>query len=353
MKIALISFGTDGWQLAENLEKKLLEEGHEAEAWVKSRYMEKSMKDSLTVWTCSQFARSDAIIFVGACGIAVRAIAPFIQSKKTDPAVVVVDEKGKYAIALLSGHLGGANELAESVGRMIGALPVITTATDGRGLWAVDMFAKKNNCEIKDIKKIKIISSRILAGEKVGFFSVFPYQGKIPQGVTVYGEESEKQEYGVVISPFLSHDEIFQNTLRLIPKCIWLGIGCKKGVSKERIEDAVDRTLTQTGIDAEAVCGVATIDLKEKEEGLLAYCREKNFPFQIYPAQSLAGLAGDFNGSEFVTKITGVDNVCERSAFFAASRIKREGEVKLIVPKCGRDGVTVAAAMKKWSMKFE
>ena len=105
---------------------------------------------TLANWTAAQFAQSDAIVFVGAVGIAVRAIAPHCRSKATDPAVVVLDECGRFAIPLLSGHLGGANDLARRLAKACGAVPVITTATDANGVFAVDEWAKHQHCLVAE-----------------------------------------------------------------------------------------------------------------------------------------------------------------------------------------------------------
>ena len=122
---------------------------------------------SLAGWTALQFAQSDALVFVGAVGIAVRAIAPHCRSKASDPAVVVLDECGRFAVPVLSGHLGGANDLARALAAVCGAVPVITTATDAHGIFAVDEWAKHQNCTVLEAERIKHVSSKLLAGQSV------------------------------------------------------------------------------------------------------------------------------------------------------------------------------------------
>ena len=122
---------------------------------------------SLAEWTSAQFVHSDALIFVGAAGIAVRAIAPHCKSKTADPAVVVVDECGRFAVPILSGHLGGANDLARAIAAVCGAVPVITTATDAHGIFAVDEWAKHQNCTVLEPERIKLVSGALLAGKTV------------------------------------------------------------------------------------------------------------------------------------------------------------------------------------------
>ena len=118
----------------------------------------------LADWAAEQFAHADALIFVGAVGIAVRAIAPHCRNKAVDPAVVVLDECGHFAVPILSGHLGGANDLARALAAVCGAVPVITTATDANGVFAVDAWARHQNCAVLEPGRIKRVSSRLLAG---------------------------------------------------------------------------------------------------------------------------------------------------------------------------------------------
>ena len=166
---------------------------------------------SLTECTGAVFD-SDARIFVGAAGIAVRAIAPFVKSKKEDPAVIVMDELGKYAVPILSGHLGGANELAEAIAEGTGAVPVLTTGTDLHGKFAVDVFAKKNHLAIESMALAKDISAAVLSGEPVGFVCDFPVKGGIPAEINF-----PDAPLGICISSDRSKNP-FQKTLRLIPK---------------------------------------------------------------------------------------------------------------------------------------
>ena len=175
MQISIICFSLTGYTTAEQLQKGLLQCGFTTNLFKKSKYLEDSIAENTAVWTGHHFKTDDGLIFVGACGIAVRSIAPYVVSKKSDPAVLVVDECGKFVISLLSGHLGGANALALKTAEILGAEPVVTTATDLHDRFAVDVFAKNNHCAIFNMKAAKEVSAAILAGESVGFYSEFPY----------------------------------------------------------------------------------------------------------------------------------------------------------------------------------
>ncbi len=374
MKISIISFSRSGYRIGEMLSWFLGEGGHEVEAFTKSKYTKKILDESqveaddkafrnvkefakpidssLRDWTGRRFAESDAIIFIGACGIAVRSIAPFVSSKKTDPAVVVIDEQGKFAISLLSGHIGGANELTEEISNLLHATPVITTATDINNKFAVDVFAKTNGCYISDMTMAKEISAALVNGNSVGFASDFPWVGEIPKELQLLDEEDEtkeKPEMGIyVTNSYLKHP--FVHTLYLVPKIITLGVGCKKDTPAETVEKVVRKACDELLIPSVSMELVASIDLKKEEQGILEYCKERNLPFETYSAEQLKEVEGSFAESKFVEETTGVDNVCERSAILGSS--KHGEKSNLILRKYAEDGVTAALARRKWSVQF-
>ena len=282
------------------------------------------------------FAGSDALVFISSCGIAVRSVAPYLKSKTTDPAVVVIDETGRFVISLLSGHIGGANALAHRIAEAIGAEPVITTATDANGRFSADSWAKTNGFVIGDMGMAKRVSAAVLE-EDVPVKSDFPIIGELPAGL-----KNGCGKTGVYIT--YKTDEPFENTLRLIPKCIVLGIGCRRDTPAENIKKAVDTVLFENGIDPRAVRSAASIDLKKDESGLLEFCRGADIPIVFYTAGELSAVRGDFSSSAFVKSVTGVDNVCERAALKCAD--------ELLIGKTAAVGVTVAAALIKTEVRF-
>ena len=186
--------------------------------------------DSLAEWTSAQFVHSDALIFVGAAGIAVRAIAPHCKCKATDPAVVVVDECGRFAVPILSGHLGGANDLARAIAAVCGAVPVITTATDAHGIFAVDEWAKHQNCMVLEPERIKLVSGKLLAGQPVYYWADFLITGTAPAGLCP-AEAPKKADFALTLCPT-------GQALHLVPRIGVLGIGCKRGTSADTLEAA-------------------------------------------------------------------------------------------------------------------
>lgn len=283
------------------------------------------------------FAWADALVFVGAVGIAVRSIAPYVRDKRSDPAVLCADELGQFVIPLLSGHIGGANALALRLARGLEAEPVVTTATDVNGKFSVDAWAARQGLFLDDMKAAKAVSAAILEGP-VPLCCDFPVEGELPPGT----ERGDSGEVGICIS--WRRKAPFRETLLLVPPVLHLGLGCRRGTREEAIRAAVEQVLEEHDIHPRAVNCVASIDLKRDEGGLLDYCAAQGWPAAFYSAPELAALAGDFAHSQRVLRITGVDNVCERAA--------RMGARRLVVGKTIRNGVTVAVAEEDWIARF-
>ena len=298
----------------------------------------------LSAWTKEEFSRNDALIFIGACGIAVRAIAPCVRDKLYDPAVICVDEAGKFVIPLLSGHVGGANQLAEMIAAGIGAVPVVTTATDVEKKFAVDVFAKDHGLVIADRKLAKEISAAILAGEPVGVFSDFGFLEwkMIPAGL--FKERICKQNIWITVSGKEKRGIPADRVLRLIPRCVAIGIGCKRGTSVEKIQTEVKNVMERSGIDLRSVFAVASIDIKKQEQGIIGFAKELQVSFLTFSSEELNEQPGDFSESEFVRKTTGTGNVCERAAVAACRLGVRTSECRILFRKEAGGGVTVAAA---------
>ena len=320
--LTLLAFTEKGFTLAQTLASAL---GGRAFC---SRHLEGF---KLADWTKNAFASGDDLIFVGAVGIAVRAIAPYLVSKDTDPAVVAVDERGRFAVPLVSGHLGGANDLARNVAAACGAQPVITTATDANGLWAVDEWARRQGLRVTDIHRIVNVSSKLLEGKTVTVNSPWPIGGALPQGLAL----SDAEDADVLVS-------LRQHTLpglALAPHAAVLGVGCRRDTPREAIEAAFERFVRDTGIWPACICQAATIDLKANEQGLLAFCAAHDWPLTCYSAQQLRAVEGDFTPSKFVSSITGVDNVCERACVLDSQGV-------LVEKKYAGGGVTLALAVR-------
>ena len=309
----------------------------------------RSLHEIVAEWFTKSAA--DAIIFVGATGIAVRAIAPFIHGKAVDPAVLVIDEAGRYVISLLSGHLGGANALARTAASLIEAEPIITTATDAESAFAVDTFAKENGFLLTDLQKAKAVSAKVLRGEKLRIYSDIQMERLVQRPARHEAELVSAQDIDradIVIS-YRTHilkptEKLSQAIgLRLIAKRVHVGLGARKGVTQAEVAAAVATCLEDAGIDPRAVVALASIDLKKQEAGILAYSYESGVPFVTYTAEELRTVEGTFAGSSFVQSVTGVANVCERAAAYAAGR---SGHAEVLVHKTIHGNVTTAVAVE-------
>lgn len=249
------------------------------------------------------FGKYDALIFISAIGIAVRMIAPHIKSKLTDPAVIVIDELGQHVISLLSGHIGGANELSIKIAKIINAEPIITTATDINNKFAIDSI---EGIKPEPKEAIKIINSAILNGEKVF----------VTAGDTV---------------------------LNLNPLKLILGIGCKRGTSKNLIKSAVIESCRRINQSIERINLIASVDVKRDEVGLIEFANEIDREIKFFDITTLQKTITRYNlsESEFVKRTIGVGNICESSALSCVE------SGRFALTKTKFDNVTVALVWEK------
>lgn len=350
-RVLLITCSVRGYATMQKMAKKLEAiPGAEIITKVKCEALpDVSMRETVKACVDVYFEQVDAIVFVTASGIAVRSVAEHLAHKSKDPAIVCMDECGKHVISLVSGHTGGANALTQMLADVMWATPVITTATDVEGRFSVDDYAREHNFVVTDWAKAKAISAEVLA---TGAEPVWVDEAEVLQeeekracemrkeqkstGIDVGKIENDgcKDEvdgcenrinvkrlqigsHQVIITP--QDGSVDAQTLQLIPRCIVAGVGCKKGTPVDKIEHAVQNAFAKAGLRMEALCAVASIDLKKEEAGLQEFCKTRNVPFETYTAEELQAVPGTFLASEFVSGVTGVDNVCERSAVKYAS----------------------------------
>lgn len=426
MKVSIISFTLRGIELSLKIKMAFSREAEEDLClYTKCSHAEKSLTERklteknlaekdlvesglsyveqpLTEWTGEQMKARRSLLFIGACGIAVRAIAPFLTDKLNDVPVLVMDEQGRFVIPVLAGHVGGANELALSLAERMGSTPVITTATDLNHCFAVDLFARRNALHIVNKDGIAKVSSRILAGEEVTMAveeghlqeeagstggRKVPREGNVLEGIRIVPCISEFHTDIPVVPTEVSEDvpavsvesitdasvafsessaEIPDVTeapvdvlvapasygqgrlLTLRPKEYVIGIGCKRGKAAEQIDHFVHRVLKESGISMEQVAAFASIDRKKDEEGILWMSSHYGISFVTCSAEELQQVEGNFHASEFVKSQVGVDNVCER----AALRFSGPDGI-LVTGKQAEDGITVAIAKRRWSVSFD
>lgn len=380
MKLAIISFTENGIKLSQTVAKRLSR--RKVTLYTKcSRYTAEDLKvqrvkESLQVWTAQRMAEGDALLFIGACGIAVRAIAPNLTDKLHDVPVLVMDEEGQYVIPILSGHVGGANELAHELAGLMDACPVITTATDVQKKFAVDLFAKRNHLEIMNKDGIAKVSAKALAGEQLTIaIRVQNIEFCHPKFCEVREEDFTEAENQLLreASMHKQDQEVcgVEPPLRLVPyvknqqidivvsempdnknALIWLrpkryvvGMGCRKNKASEELLAFYQETLEQAMVEPGEVYALASIDKKKDEPGLLAISERMRIPFFTYTAEELNRVGACVHSSEFVKAQVGVDNVCERAAFAGCGV-----SGWLIYEKHAFDGMTIAIAERNWSV---
>jgi len=277
MKLALFAYSRRGRDTALRARDCLLGPGDECRCFAPEKFAGGEFQ--VLGSPCAQaagplFAWADALVFVGAAGIAVRSIAPWVRDKRTDPAVLCVDELGRFVVPLLSGHIGGANALALRLAEELGAVPVVTTATDVNGRFSVDAWAARQGLFLDSMKAAKAVSAAILEGP-VPLCCDFPIEGELPPGVV----RGDGGAVGICVS--WRRKAPFRETLLLVPPVLRLGLGCRRGIAPEAVRAAVEQVLDQHGIHPRAVKGAASIDLKRDEAGLLDCCAAQGWPLDF------------------------------------------------------------------------
>ena len=329
MRIAILSVTDTGFKLAEKISARI-----GGDIFCKGKNF-----DSLKNFVADIFNKFDALIFICATGIAVRVIAPLIVSKLSDPAVIVMDERGQNVISLLSGHVGGANELTLKIATAINANPVITTATDVENKFSADSFAAKFGLIPTPKDAIKIINSAILRDEEI-----FLTAGN--ETLKIF-TNSINDVTKIINSAILNDEEIFftagNTKLNLIPQNLIAGIGCKRGTSFEKILSAVTAACEMINQPLERIKLLASVDIKFDEVGLLEFAKNLGVEIKFFGVDELAKKIAEYklSESEFVKATIGVGNICEAAALCCVK------SARFALPKKILDGVTVALIFEK------
>ncbi|WP_145044499.1 cobalt-precorrin 5A hydrolase [Paenibacillus xylanexedens] len=277
------------------------------------------------------FKRYNGIILFISLGAVVRMIAPILVDKKVDPAVLVIDDRGEHVISVLSGHLGGANELTRQVAEVLGARPVITTASDVQGTIPVDLFGRELGWIVDSFDKATPVSAAVVNEEPIALIQEtgernwWKYDKPVPDHIRVFGNMAETEEFAfnaalVISDRLLTDDEqqrFMSNGVLYRPKSLVLGMGCNRGTSLEELEQEVLATLAEQSLSVKSVRNIATIDLKKDEEGLLALCQKYGWELVTYAPAELNTVTLP-NPSETVFKYTGAYGVSEPAALLSS-----------------------------------
>jgi cobalt-precorrin 5A hydrolase len=288
----------------------------------------------------------DGFVFIMATGIVVRTIAPLLQAKDRDPAVVVLDDAGRFAVSLLSGHIGGANALAKTCAGLIGSTPVITTATDVNELPSFDMLAKEKGWLIEDLSRVKTLNTLLLEGKEI---AVVDYGTGVRSYCAGKGVLSFHEDFAAALGSGAS-GQLFvtnrivptqQSTARLLvlrPVNLCLGIGCNRGTSAQEIESVVMEHLDQLSLSFESVKCIATAQAKGDESGLLEFAARSGLTLQLYESEELNRIEAPSPASDHAMAAIGARGVAEPAALLAS------GGGQLLLHKVKSGNVTLAIA---------
>lgn len=306
--------------------------------------------DRLIDVVSEHFSSYPCHIFIAATGIVVRAIAPLLESKEKDPAVVVLDQDGRHVISLLSGHLGGANDTARRVAQSIGGQAVITTATDSAGLPSFDLLAKKRDMTIANMSGVKHVNMALLTGASVQIFDQedrlglrkgeaveFPIQWIETASQWIGGSP------GVWVTWSAKLPEQGEERLLLHPRCLVAGIGCNRGTGQEEILDLVKTTFKENDLALGSLKSVSTIEAKRNEKGLVDAARDLGVPLHFFVPEEIKSIDVP-HPSGVVKKHMGVSSVCEATALLTS----RGG--RLLVPKTKSRNATLAVALENYPL---
>lgn len=352
MKIAIIAITRNGSVIG----KKLLSSLNCAELHVSARYACESdhtvrsfeptaLKEVLN----SLWNRVDGFIFIMSTGIVVRLVAPLLRSKSSDPAITVMDDQGRFSISLLSGHLGGANELTERCAAITGSSAVITTATDAAGLPSFDMLAKEMGWGIDNICHVKNLNTLLLDNRQIAVVDHSGHTRKYFQGrgnlsfhdSIGHATESMAEGYLFVTSRQLAPEEVPANALILRPRNLVLGIGCNRGTSMEEIELFVTLQMHQLQLCPECIQSIATAEAKSDEDGLIAYAKKVGIPLKLFSSTELNRVVVTTPPSRHALDAIGATGVAEPAAILAS------GGGRLLLNKVKTKNLTLAVAELK------
>ncbi|WP_457573250.1 cobalt-precorrin 5A hydrolase [Desulfolithobacter sp.] len=325
MRIAVLSITGGGRELGERLARSL--------AGTDCFFCRGSLRETLTrVWKeCVENRRYDALVCIMATGIVVRTVGPLLRDKQTDPAVVVCDEAGRFAVSLISGHLGGANTLAEQVADILGGQAVITTASDVLGKTPLDLWIREQGFVVSDRKGLTRIMGRLVNGETVRIWSEILLPDLPP-------DMQKTDDPGQADLLVTCRTDVATRGVLLHPKILVAGIGCNRNTPAREIEQALAEACTENNLALPSIARLASIDLKRDETGLLEFAGASGCPLVFFNRDQLNSV-DNVSSSEAVLKATGAKGVAEPAAILAAEN------GRLLVRKMKWANVTVAIAV--------
>ncbi len=323
-KWAIVTLSQDGVALAKRLAEHL--DDRECHIYTKEKYANETTKiitTDISTFMGSISGAYQIICCIMATGSVVRAIAPHLKHKSSDPGLLVMDTKGAFVISLLSGHLGGANDAARLVAKRLSAQAVITTGTDVKGTMAVDVLAQKIKCAIDDFTAAKDVTALILNGDPIALVNRENCDLDaviLPKNIETVADLTELTKYlGVIITTLdTKKAELPIPSVKLVPRKLVLGVGCRRDTPGERIIAAIQETLASLNLNVKGIKSLATIGLKAEEAGIIEACAFFAAKKVIIPNEMVQMVQSRFEGSDFVFKTTGLYAVSEPCGFVAS-----------------------------------
>lgn len=297
----------------------------------------RSLKDLIA----EKFKEYDALIFVMALGIVIRLIKDYLVDKRTDPAIITIDEQGKNVISTASGHLGGANQMSQELADLLNARPVITTATDTQGVLAVDLLSSQLDCSLEPFDLLTKANAALVNNRKINLYTDYNIEVPSWKKVDFYSLDrlsysGSKPGFDLIISN--NKHDLKDDQLQMIPKNIVIGIGAKKGISLKDVEVSISRIISELNLHKKSIKKLATIDLKAEEPAILEYTKKYNLELEIISRNKIKKIEDELNikKSDFVKDTIGVSAAASPAAILASN----QGE--LLLDKIRLNGITVS-----------
>src|SRR3989338_1716736 len=334
-KIAVIAITKHGALLAEKLHLKL----EKSELFISAKFKKENIPGKVQFFetpikelTGKIFNSFDELIYIVSLGGVVRTIATYLKDKHTDPAIIVIDDKANFAISVLSGHVGGANELTEELSIILGATPVITTASDVGKTIPVDILGREFGWTTELDENITKVSACVVNEEAVGIYqdagekNWWKRENPIPKNFKFYSSLDEcaasDSKAALLITDRIipeKYQDLLKKSVIYRPKSLAVGIGCDRGTLQEELDELLNKTFEFHGLSVKSVKNISTVDLKNREAGLLAFCERHNWELLCYTREELAELKNILpNPSEMVMKYLKIPGVSEPAAMLTA-----------------------------------
>ncbi|HXV38322.1 MAG TPA: cobalamin biosynthesis protein [Nitrosopumilaceae archaeon] len=336
-KAAVIAITKNGIEIGLSLKKKF----PNWKIYAPSKFSDSNSQiewfdDSTTARVGELFKTHEALVCIFSLGAVIRLISPHLRDKKTDPAIVVIDDTAKFAISTLSGHLGGANQLTEDIAKILGATAVITTAADVNKTIAVDLVGKEFGWKIDDDSTVTKVSALMVNEEKIGVFqdvgekNWWTPKKELPKNVTIYNsfeelKNSNSKGYLIISDKEVEDKELLKNSVVYRPKTLVVGIGLHWDTSKDTIKEGVKFCMKKFKLSPKSIARFSTIKKEVNVVGLQELAKEWNIPVDYFEKEELAQIAIP-NPSETVQAFEGTSSVAEASAL-------RSSGGKLVVEK--------------------